>query len=168
MPARAGWHGCRRVGSEPRCRVLGGACRCGISGDERRRLPPRHQLRPMIDPSRIVITGHSAGGHLSLTTGMLPVSAGLDRRCPGNDELKVAAILNWMGITDVLDLQSSLWCRSLQDCRRGSIRDSIAHLVGERGLIAAIRSFSIRGDSVSAKLSRRREVLPYPRPLLRK
>jgi len=67
----------------------------------------------MIDPSRIVITGHSAGGHLSLTTGMLPVSAGLDRQYPGNEELKVAAILNWMGITDVLDLQSSLWCRSL-------------------------------------------------------
>ncbi len=58
----------------------------------------------MIDPSRIVITGHSAGGHLSLTTGMLPVTAGLDRQCPGNEDLKVAAIVNWMGITDVLDL----------------------------------------------------------------
>jgi acetyl esterase/lipase len=57
-----------------------------------------------IDPSRIVVTGHSAGGHLSLTTGMLPVSAGLDRQCPGNEELKVAAIVNWMGITDVLDV----------------------------------------------------------------
>ncbi len=57
-----------------------------------------------IDPSRIVVTGHSAGGHLSLTTGLLPVSAGLDRQCPGNEELKVAAIVNWMGITDVVDL----------------------------------------------------------------
>ncbi|MYE51795.1 MAG: alpha/beta hydrolase, partial [Gammaproteobacteria bacterium] len=34
------------------------------------------------DPDRIVVSGHSAGGHLSLTTGMLPASAGLDRRCP--------------------------------------------------------------------------------------
>ncbi len=34
------------------------------------------------DPDRIVLTGGSAGGHLSLITGMLPVSAGLDRRCP--------------------------------------------------------------------------------------
>jgi len=73
----------------------------------------RNAEQYMIDPSRIVITGHSAGGHLSLTTGMLPVSAGLDRQYPGNEELKVAAILNWMGITDVLDLQSSLWCCSL-------------------------------------------------------
>jgi dipeptidyl aminopeptidase/acylaminoacyl peptidase len=39
-----------------------------------------------------------------LTTGTLPASAGLDRQCPGNEELKVAAIVNWYGITDVGDL----------------------------------------------------------------
>lgn len=57
-----------------------------------------------IDRDRIVVTGHSAGGHLSLTTGMLPVSAGLDRQCAGRDEIRVAAIVNWFGITDVTDL----------------------------------------------------------------
>ena len=57
-----------------------------------------------LDPNRIVISGNSAGGHLSLTTGMLPASAGLDRQCPGDEELKVAAIVNWYGITDVGDL----------------------------------------------------------------
>lgn len=56
------------------------------------------------DVSRLVVSGNSAGGHLSLTTGMLPASAGLDRQCPGDDELKVAAIVNWYGITDVVDL----------------------------------------------------------------
>jgi acetyl esterase/lipase len=57
------------------------------------------------DISKIVITGHSAGGHLSLTTGMLPTSAGLDRICyPGKEDIKVAAIVNWFGITDVVDL----------------------------------------------------------------
>ncbi|MEK6323061.1 MAG: alpha/beta hydrolase [Acidobacteriota bacterium] len=56
------------------------------------------------DTSRIVVTGHSAGGHLSLTTGMLSASAGLDRVCPGNEELKIAAIVNWFGISDVADL----------------------------------------------------------------
>ena len=56
------------------------------------------------DVSRLVVTGNSAGGHLSLTTGMLPASAGLDRQCPGEEELKVAAIINWYGITDVADL----------------------------------------------------------------
>ena len=68
-----------------------------------------------LDPDRIVVTGHSAGGHLSLTTGMLTADAGLDRRCPtrnpdGNradaalPEMSVAAIVNWFGITDVGDL----------------------------------------------------------------
>jgi acetyl esterase/lipase len=57
-----------------------------------------------IDTTRIVVTGHSAGGHLSLTTGMLPASAGLDRQCHGLDEVRVAAVVNWFGITDVADL----------------------------------------------------------------
>jgi len=57
-----------------------------------------------IDTSRIVLTGNSAGGHLSLTTGMTPSSAGLDRQCPGPETLSVAAIINWYGITDVGDL----------------------------------------------------------------
>ena len=56
------------------------------------------------DTSRIVVTGSSAGGHLSLTTGMLPSSAGLDRQCRSGGELTVAAIVNWYGITDVVDL----------------------------------------------------------------
>jgi len=57
-----------------------------------------------IDPDRIVVTGNSAGGHLALTTGMIPASAGFDRLCPGPEPLKVAAIVNWYGITDVADL----------------------------------------------------------------
>lgn len=57
-----------------------------------------------IDPGKIVVTGHSAGGHLSLTTGMLTAAAGLDRQCNGTEEIKVAAIINWYGITDVTDL----------------------------------------------------------------
>ena len=57
-----------------------------------------------LDPDRIVVSGHSAGGHLALTTGMLTAAAGLDYRCIGRGEPKVAAIINWYGITDVLDL----------------------------------------------------------------
>jgi len=56
------------------------------------------------DTSKIVVSGGSAGGHLALTTGLIPASAGLDRQCPGTEELKVAAIVNWFGITDVADL----------------------------------------------------------------
>ena len=35
---------------------------------------------------------------------MIPASAGLDRQCPGTEELKVAAIVDWFGITGVADL----------------------------------------------------------------
>lgn len=60
-----------------------------------------------IDPSRLVVTGHSAGGHLSLTTGMLLESDGLDNDCASDGkepEPRVAAIVNWFGVSDVADL----------------------------------------------------------------
>jgi acetyl esterase/lipase len=57
-----------------------------------------------IDVNRLVVTGDSAGGHLALTTGMIPESAGLDRECPGVPLPKIAAIVDWYGITDVNDL----------------------------------------------------------------
>jgi acetyl esterase/lipase len=57
-----------------------------------------------IDSTRLVVSGGSAGGHLALTTGMISESAGLDRQCPGVPLPKVAAIVNWYGITDVGDL----------------------------------------------------------------
>ena len=56
------------------------------------------------DTSKLVVSGSSAGGHLALTTAMIPASEGLDRECPGNEELKVAAVVDWFGITDVADL----------------------------------------------------------------
>jgi acetyl esterase/lipase len=59
------------------------------------------------DLDRIVVSGHSAGGHLALMTGMLPGGTYLDSECPADAEsspLKVAAIVNWYGITDVNDL----------------------------------------------------------------
>ena len=57
-----------------------------------------------IDPKKLVVTGDSAGGHLALTTGMIPESSGLERQCPGDPLPKLAAIVNWYGITDVNDL----------------------------------------------------------------
>ena len=67
-----------------------------------------------LDTSRFVVTGTSAGGHLALMAGMLPANSVFDRQCPieGNDrwnsamvpETKVAAVINWFGISDVADL----------------------------------------------------------------
>jgi acetyl esterase/lipase len=57
-----------------------------------------------IDTSRIVTTGNSAGGHLALTTALVPASAGLDLECATREPLGVAAVVNWYGITDVGDM----------------------------------------------------------------
>ena len=61
------------------------------------------------DLDRIVVTGHSAGGHLALMVGLFDPSSGLDNGCPadaawGDLPLKVAAVVNWFGITDVNSL----------------------------------------------------------------
>jgi acetyl esterase/lipase len=56
------------------------------------------------DVNRIVSMGESAGGHLALTTGMIPESSGLARECEGAPLPKVAAIINWYGVADVSDV----------------------------------------------------------------
>ena len=57
-----------------------------------------------VDADRIIVTGQSAGAHLSLMTGMVPESAGFDRNCPGTEPLKVAAIVSWYGVFDYTTL----------------------------------------------------------------
>ncbi len=56
--------------------------------------------RYKVDPKRIVVTGASAGGHLALMVGMTPKSAGL------GPTTRVAAVVNWFGITDAADVIS--------------------------------------------------------------
>jgi acetyl esterase/lipase len=61
------------------------------------------------DTDRIVVTGGSAGGHLALMTGMLDSTAGFDypkEWDQNNPSMKVAAIVNWFGITDVKEILS--------------------------------------------------------------
>jgi dienelactone hydrolase len=57
-----------------------------------------------IDTDRIILTGNSAGGHLSLITGRLPEGTGLDNNCDGTEKLKIAAVIDWFGISDGNDL----------------------------------------------------------------
>lgn len=104
-------------------------CRCAL------RWIKEHAKEHQLDPERIVVTGHSAGGHLSLTTGMLPAAAGFDRRCPARDpegrgpvdalepELSVAAVVNWFGITDVGDLLAGPNAKTYAVAWMGSLPD---------------------------------------------
>ena len=100
-------------------------CRCAL------RFVIQHAKEYGVDVSRIVVAGDSAGGHLAMTTGMLPASAGLDRQCPGPDNLKVAAIVNWYGISDVNELLDGPNMRAYAVAWLGSApdRDQIAKRV---------------------------------------
>ncbi len=83
-------------------------CRCAL------RWVAYHAKEYSLDTSKIVLTGTSAGGHLSLITGMLPAQSIFDRQCPTDSNKRwregtepktnVAAIINWYGITDVAEL----------------------------------------------------------------
>lgn len=56
-----------------------------------------------IDVNKIVIMGGSSGGHLALMGGLLGNDHKFDNNCPGIDNIKVAAIIDRYGITDVWD-----------------------------------------------------------------
>jgi acetyl esterase/lipase len=56
-----------------------------------------------IDVNKIVIMGGSAGGHLALMGGLLGNDHRFDGHCPGVENIKVAAIIDKYGITDVWD-----------------------------------------------------------------
>ena len=73
-------------------------CRCAL------RWVAAHAKDYNFDVDRIVVSGASAGGHLALTTGMIPASAGFDRMCFTTTEPKVAAIIDFFGITDLGDM----------------------------------------------------------------
>lgn len=56
------------------------------------------------DRHRLVLSGHSAGGHLALMAGIAPATPELDGECPWPPAPPPAAVVNWFGITDVTDL----------------------------------------------------------------
>jgi acetyl esterase/lipase len=56
-----------------------------------------------IDVNKIVIMGGSAGGHLALMAGLLGNNYLFDKNCTGVEKIKVAAIIDKYGITDVWD-----------------------------------------------------------------
>ena len=103
------------------------------------------------DTDKIVLTGNSAGGHLALTTGIMPPSEGFDWPCPGEEELKVAAIVNWYGITDVAELMEGpnqktyamMWLGSQPN--RREIAERVSPLQYVRAGIPPV--ISIQGDA---------------------
>ncbi len=58
------------------------------------------------DTSKIVVSGGSAGGHLALTTGILGSREG--NPCYPGSDFKVAAVVNWFGITNIASVDQYL------------------------------------------------------------
>ena len=121
----------------------------------------RNAAQHKLDASKIVLTGFSAGGHLSLITGLLPAGSAFDRTCPTEEAVRwnqgteprvsVAAIVNWYGITDVGDLLAGAnakhyaieWFGSRED--RSALARQVSPLTYVRAGVPPV--LSIHGDA---------------------
>lgn len=92
----------------------------------------RNAKKYNFDLGKVIVTGASAGGHLALTTAMIPTSAGFENECVSLDDEdwqgpwtaarpKVAAVINWFGITDVADMLQGPNLRSYAISWLGSV-----------------------------------------------
>jgi len=122
----------------------------------------RNAKQYKFDTSKIILTGQSAGGHLALITGMLPDGGPLDNRCyadnkSGDVPMKVAAIINWYGITDVNDViqgpnlknYAVMWMGAMPNA--ADVARSVSPLTYVRGGLPPI--LTIHGD--------KDDVVPY-------
>lgn len=94
-----------------------------------------HAAEYGVDTSKIVVVGHSAGGHLALMTGLLDASAGFDNGCQRLSmewrestirDVKVSAIVNFYGPTDLPKLLEGPTVRNFALRWFGALPDRIA------------------------------------------
>lgn len=126
-------------------------CRCAL------RWVVAHAKEYNLDPSRLVIAGNSAGGHLALTTGLIPGDAGFDRQCLMPGEPKVAAIVNFYGIADIPDMLDGpgkkpfpeTWPYTTQWLANATDRDALAKRVSPMTYVHAGQPpiISVHGDA---------------------
>ncbi len=121
----------------------------------------RNTKRFPFDVSKVVVAGDSAGGHLALATGMLPGDSQFANQCASNEPTwsgpyanaapKVAAVVNWFGITDVAEMLAGPTARSYAVSWFGSMPNRMA-LAREVSPINQVRAdgpaiFTIHGTS---------------------
>lgn len=105
-----------------------------------------------IDTTKIVASGQSAGGHLALTLGLLD-EAGFDANCPAGETPRVAAVINWFGVTDVVDVISgpnrnetpASWFRGMSDADAIALAQRLSPMQYVRDGLPPI--LSIQGDA---------------------
>lgn len=104
-----------------------------------------------LDPTRFVLMGDSAGAHLALMAGMLPANSEFDRTCVSKALPRVAAIVNYYGISDVAEIVAGKRQRTWAVEWLGRRKDTMA-LATKLTPLAYVRAnvpaiISIHGDS---------------------
>jgi len=121
----------------------------------------RHADQYRFDLDRVVTTGDSAGGHLALATAMIPADSPLTNQCAAteptwsgpyrNSAPKVAAVVNWYGITDVADMLQGPNTRSYAVAWFGALpgRDALARELSPLNHVRASGPavYTIHGDA---------------------
>ncbi|MGH8853947.1 MAG: alpha/beta hydrolase fold domain-containing protein [Telluria sp.] len=121
----------------------------------------RNAKKYNFDLAKVVTTGDSAGGHLALTTAMIPGDSPFAAQCAANEPTwagpyqnvapKVAAVVNWYGITDVADMLQGPNLRSYAVAWFGSMggRDPLAKALSPLTHVRAGGPpvFTIHGDA---------------------
>ena len=123
----------------------------------------RNAKKYNFDLSKVVTTGDSAGGHLALATAMIPADSPLTRQCAANEPTwsgpylnaapKVAAVINWYGITDVADMLQGpnvrsyavAWFGSMAEPERQALARAVSPLSHVRAGGPAV--LTIHGDA---------------------
>ncbi|MCC2958526.1 alpha/beta hydrolase [Massilia sp. IC2-477] len=121
----------------------------------------RNAKKYNFDLSKVVTTGNSAGGHLALTTSMIPADSPFTNQCAANEPTwsgpyrnpapKVAAVVNWFGITDVADMLQGPNQRSYAVAWFGSMpgREGLARALSPLTYVRAGGPpvFTVHGDA---------------------
>lgn len=121
----------------------------------------RNARKYNFDVAKVVATGDSAGGHLALATAMIPSDSPFTHQCAANEPTwsgpyqnpapKVAAVINWYGITDLADMLQGPNQRSYAVAWFGSMqgRDALARALSPLSHVRAggPAVFTIHGDA---------------------
>jgi len=113
------------------------------------------------DVNKVVTSGDSAGGHLALATAMIPSDSPFTNQCAANEPAwsgpytnaapKVAAVVNWYGITDVTDMLQGPNVRSYAVAWFGSMpgREALAKSLSPLSYVRAGGPpvYTIHGDA---------------------